>query len=190
MFAYCNNNPVNALDANGQLPIPLITGLIAAGGSIITDLVCAAVAGDSIGWGDVGFMFANALLAGVSGALWGSSYAIDMAKAFLKYAQAGIAFVETLYDGGDFLSALTSAGLSLLSGKIGDAAQNAFKNPDDVAKIGIRMAEAGSSFAISGGRTLVEHEVETYFESTRIPAYSGLSHSDPGYSDPNWMPWY
>lgn len=73
---------------------------------------------------------------------------------------------------------------------MGDVAEAAFENADEIINVGIAMAEAGSSFAISGGRTLVGHEVETYFESTRIPAYSGLSHSDPEYSDPNWMPWY
>ena len=176
MFAYCNNNPVNFVDTSGATPVHIALGFFNAGLSIMSDLIITAATGEEI---DFLSMTVNAGIAFASGFF----YNVQVVQTALTVVQAGYAFVDTLCDGGDVLSATASAGVTLLSNKAGNVIDEVLDPGDElVNRIISETTKKEADFAISGGYSFIKSEAQRGKKKEySIPTV--LSYSDPYYCD-------
>ena len=123
MFVYCNNNPIQHKDENGDICIPaaIVGGVINAGVSIMCSVFDAAESGEQL---DFTTVATDALIG------FGIGFATNLfeAKAVKTAAtlfEPGRSFVDTLNRGGTLEEAAVNAGETLIidtiAGKAGEA---------------------------------------------------------------------
>ena len=123
MFVYCNNNPIQHKDENGDICIPaaIVGGVINAGVSIMCSVFDAAESGEQL---DFTTVATDALIG------FGIGFATNLfeAKAVKTAAtlfETGRSFVDTLNRGGTLEEAAVNAGETLIidtiAGKAGEA---------------------------------------------------------------------
>jgi len=85
MFAYCNNNPVNLSDPNGNFAFGIILGkaVLGAAVNVLTTYIGAKVTGQSYSWKDAGF-------AALSGAFGTGGTVLKVAAGVVSGAYTGI----------------------------------------------------------------------------------------------------
>ncbi len=104
-YAFSNNNPVNLIDPDGRLPIPLITGAIGAAGGLIYGLV----KGKS--WKETAALTAGGFVAGAT----------------LGFGTAGIAALGGIEAIGRAGATMITLGSGVAGGMLGNAAEQGVK---------------------------------------------------------------
>ena len=182
MFAYCNNNPVIFADEDGEWGVALALGASAAICSIGGDILSAHLSGEPINWlGTLG----KAALTGIYTGLSTYAVAYDATlKLLFKIIDAGYAFFGSWISSGDIFAAMTSLGCWFASDLLGS-----WCNVDDSALEQLFEGFVTDAFGVAAEvpQAYIEEAVEKK-DATCVKIYTGVSHSDPEYSDPNWVP--
>ena len=123
MFAYCNNNPIQYKDENGDicLPTAIVGGFINAGVSIMCSVFDAAESGEQL---DFAFVATDALIGFGIGFITNLSEVKALETAVTVF-ETGRSFVDTLSRGGTVEETVVNAGETLIidtiAGKAGKA---------------------------------------------------------------------
>ena len=133
MFAYCNNNPIQYKDDNGDICIPaaIIGGAINAGVSIMCSIFDAAASGKQL---DARIVVQDAAVSFVTGFvsnMFETEAIVHAARAAVNVFEAGYSFATTLSRGGTLEDAVVDAANTVVTGRIagkaGDAAVSGAK---------------------------------------------------------------
>jgi RHS repeat-associated protein len=122
-YAFLNNNPVNNIDPDGRLPIPLITGAIGAAGGLIYGLV----KGKS--WKETAALTAGGFVAGAT----------------LGFGTAGIAALGGIEAIGGAGATMITLGSGVAGGMIGNAVEQGVK-----VSLGESSSFSGNEVVLNG----------------------------------------
>ncbi|WP_394829933.1 RHS repeat domain-containing protein [Pendulispora albinea] len=127
-YAYANGDPINWIDADGRIPVPVITGILGAAGAGIGNGLAQAARGGPFRWGEFGIAVGVGFVQGALLPFSGGGLGIPLLGAGANLLQAEL--VSAVY--GDCYNALEVGAIGALGGLIGGGAANAV--PAGIAK--------------------------------------------------------
>jgi hypothetical protein len=151
LYGYARGNPVNYIDPNGRVPVPVVTGAIGAAAGFVGSVVGQSISKgfDNIDWGD-------AAIAAGAGAVAGAAapfVATKLTGAVLLGASVNVVqYLATQFSNDDVIT-LEGIGLSAGTGALAGLTGGAFSQPRGLV-FGTSSINAGNTMFRATAREL------------------------------------